>query len=49
MHFRPATRGGVKVPERVIRPMLFEPPPVCPDQNDGPACTRRYSGEPGAG
>jgi hypothetical protein len=48
MRFRPATRGGVKVSARVIQSMLFEPPSVCPDRNDGPACTRRYSSEPGA-
>ena len=43
LRFRPATRGGLRVRQRIIRTMLFEPPVVCEDRNDGPACTRRYS------
>jgi hypothetical protein len=45
---RPATRGGERVPQRIIRTMLFEPPVACQDRNDGPACTRRYSRGAGA-
>jgi hypothetical protein len=40
--FRPARRSGVKVPQRVIEAIRFEPPPVCATPVSGPACPRRY-------
>jgi hypothetical protein len=36
--FRPATRGGRKVAQRVIQTILFEPPPVCAHPAASPAC-----------
>lgn len=42
-HFRPATRGGRHVPQRVVLSILFEPPPFCPTLESSPGCPRRYS------
>jgi hypothetical protein len=41
--FRPAITSGVKVRQRVIQAIRFEPPPICARQTAGPACPRRYS------
>ncbi|HSQ28848.1 MAG TPA: hypothetical protein VLN49_03305 [Gemmatimonadaceae bacterium] len=43
LRYRPATRSGYKVRQRVIQTLRFEPPPVCLDLKAGPACPRRYS------
>jgi outer membrane biosynthesis protein TonB len=43
LRFRPATRGGRRVAQRVIQSILFEPPPVCLTSDAGPACGPRYS------
>ena len=42
-HFRPATRGGRRVPQRVVQSILFEPPPFCPTMESSPGCPHRYS------
>jgi hypothetical protein len=41
--FRPATRGGIAVPERVMQSMRFEPPPMCLNIGAGPSCARQLS------
>jgi hypothetical protein len=41
--FSPATRAGVHVAARVIRTWLFEPPPVCTNEDDGADCPRTYA------
>jgi TonB family protein len=41
--FRPATRGGRHVQQRVVQTILFEPPPFCPTMDTSPGCPRRYS------
>jgi len=43
VRFRPATRGGVAVPQRVMQSMRFEPPPMCSNAGAGPSCERRLS------
>jgi hypothetical protein len=43
MHFRPATRSGVRVKARTIQSLRFEPPIKCDDMNAGPGCGRKYS------
>jgi hypothetical protein len=43
LRFRPATRSGVKVRQRVIQSIRFEPPPICATVRSGPACRRPYS------
>jgi TonB family protein len=43
LRFRPATRSGVKVRQRVIQPIRFEPLPICATPRSGPVCPRRYS------
>lgn len=43
LRFRPATRAGRKVRERVIQSIRFEPPPECVAPNASPICPRRYS------
>jgi len=43
LRFRPATRGGFKVRQRVMQVIRFEPPPTCVDRDAGPTCQRRYS------
>jgi hypothetical protein len=43
VRFRPATRGGVAVPQRVMQSMRFEPPPMCSNVGAGPSCARQLS------
>jgi hypothetical protein len=43
LRFRPATRSGYKVRQRVIQALRFEPPPLCLTRDASPACPRRYS------
>jgi hypothetical protein len=38
--YRPATRSGRKVRQRVIQVLRFEPPPTCATLDAGPACQR---------
>src|SRR5262249_29997086 len=43
VRFRPATRGGIAVPQRVMQSMRFEPPPMCSNAGAGPSCARQLS------
>jgi hypothetical protein len=43
LRFRPATRAGHKVRQRLIQTIRFEPPPTCETLYASPACPRRYS------
>lgn len=43
VRFRPATRGGAAVPQRVMQSMRFEPPPMCSNIGAGPSCARQLS------
>ena len=43
VRFRPATRGGLPVPQRVMQSMRFEPPPTCLNAGAGPSCARQLS------
>ncbi|HEX7980188.1 MAG TPA: energy transducer TonB [Gemmatimonadaceae bacterium] len=45
VRFRPAARAGRRVPTRVVRTWLFEPPSSCADERDGIDCARQYSKE----
>ncbi len=45
LRFRPATRGGRAVPQRVIQSIVFEPPPTCATLDASPACVQRHSPE----
>jgi hypothetical protein len=38
LKYRPATRSGRKVRQRVIQILRFEPPPTCATLDAGPAC-----------
>jgi hypothetical protein len=38
LRFRPATRGGMKVRQRAIQILRFEPPSLCLTRDAGPAC-----------
>ena len=46
IRFQPASRGGQRVPTRVVRTWLFEPPATCADEHDGVDCARSYGKEP---
>ena len=41
--YRPATRAGQKVRQRIIQVFRFEPPPICTSSRANPACPRDYS------
>jgi len=45
LRFRPASRGGLPVQQRVIQAIRFEPPPACAVPEASPACPRRYRNE----
>ena len=38
LKYRPATRSGRKVRQRVFQILRFEPPPTCATLDAGPAC-----------
>ena len=41
--FRPATRGGHRVAQRVVQTIIFEPPTFCPTIDASPGCPRPRS------
>lgn len=43
LRYRPATRGGVPVRQRVIETFVFEPPLECREPGAAPGCALRYS------
>jgi outer membrane biosynthesis protein TonB len=45
VRFQPALRAGQRVPSRVFRAWLFEPPATCAEERDGVDCARVYSRE----
>jgi len=43
LRFRPATRGGARVAQRVIRTIIVEASPMCIARDSSPKCPRAYA------